>query len=263
MYVTVLRDLLRSSVTTSVPSVVCSCCFRSPLAISVVCIFNEDEGHRAFVGSHAESGGHSPHVTPVHVFRPPLSRAQTTMWHRWLLLLLLVPLVVPLDLSHSPFFMGMPTPGEFTAAQSAMLREARGCLGALTDLSLPDARNATLTLALYDCIVRWRGNVARQGQLLAAVHPMPEYRAAAEAAATEASRMADELSVNRAVYERLQAMDTSAEDAVTRYYAATLLRDFRLHGVDADEATRAKLTLMQAEIHNVTQVVPTRPRPPL
>jgi thimet oligopeptidase len=64
----------------------------------------------------------------------------------------------------------------------------------------------------------------------------------------EISSFVTDLSLNRKVYDALAAVDTSKADAETRYYLAKTLRDFRLSGVDKDQATRDKIKKLNEEL---------------
>ena len=57
-----------------------------------------------------------------------------------------------------------------------------------------------------------------------------------------------ELSLNRGVYDALTALDASKADAETQYYLTRTLRDFRLAGVDKDEATRTRIKALHDEL---------------
>jgi thimet oligopeptidase len=62
-----------------------------------------------------------------------------------------------------------------------------------------------------------------------------------------------ELSLNRKVYDALAALDVSKADGPTRFYVKRTLRDFRLSGVDKDDATRAKIKKVSDEVVAVGQ----------
>jgi len=62
-----------------------------------------------------------------------------------------------------------------------------------------------------------------------------------------------ELSLNRPVYEALKAIDLTGLDDETRYYITHELRDFKLAGVDKDDATRAKIKALREELVKIGQ----------
>jgi thimet oligopeptidase len=56
------------------------------------------------------------------------------------------------------------------------------------------------------------------------------------------------LSLNREVYQALAAVDVSHADPATRYYVQRQLLEFRLAGVDKDDATRARLKQLNDQL---------------
>ena len=50
------------------------------------------------------------------------------------------------------------------------------------------------------------------------------------------------------MYDALSALDLSGADSETRYYVERTLRDFRLAGVDKDEATRKRIKELRDEL---------------
>lgn len=68
----------------------------------------------------------------------------------------------------------------------------------------------------------------------------------------EISAAATDLSLNPQVYRGLAAVSLPAQDPATRYYLEHTLLEYRLAGVDKDEATRAKIHALQDKITNLT-----------
>jgi len=85
-------------------------------------------------------------------------------------------------------------------------------------------------------------------QLLESVHPREAVRDAAEAGTQRAAALGSELSLDRQLYEALRAVDLSGADAATRHAVDKQLLAFRLAGVDQDDATRARIKELNAEI---------------
>jgi thimet oligopeptidase len=77
--------------------------------------------------------------------------------------------------------------------------------------------------------------------LMEQVHPDTNFRDHATAMATKASAAQTAIALNHDVYNALAAIDLSKTDAATRYYVTRQLLEFRLAGVDKDDATRARL----------------------
>jgi thimet oligopeptidase len=78
-------------------------------------------------------------------------------------------------------------------------------------------------------------------------------RAAAEIENQKVSAFSTSLSLNHEVYNALAALDLDGADEVTRYYVEKTLRDFRLSGVDKDEATRKKIKELRDEVVKIGQ----------
>lgn len=94
---------------------------------------------------------------------------------------------------------------------------------------------------------------AAESSLLFAVHPDKTVRDAAAQCEQQTEALKTEISLDRAIYEALASLDTKAESADVQRLVALTLRDFRLAGVDKDEATRAKIKGLQEEIVQVGQ----------
>jgi len=85
------------------------------------------------------------------------------------------------------------------------------------------------------------------------VHPDSGLRATAEKATQRGRAYVTELSLNRGIYEAIVAIDTTAADDETRFYIWKTIRDFKLAGVDKDEATRNKIRSLREELVKVGQ----------
>src|SRR5205823_14542495 len=59
--------------------------------------------------------------------------------------------------------------------------------------------------------------------------------------------------LNRGVYDAIAALDVSRADPETKYYVQRTLRDFRLAGVDKDEATRTRIQQLRDELTLIGQ----------
>jgi thimet oligopeptidase len=103
------------------------------------------------------------------------------------------------------------------------------------------SRTIENTLAPYDEAMRQLNTGIYFSTLMQQVHPDAAYRDAATAMTTKVSSAQSALSLNRDVYAALSSLDVSKADAATRYYVQRQLLEFRLAGVDKDDATRKKL----------------------
>jgi thimet oligopeptidase len=146
----------------------------------------------------------------------------------------------------TPFWTGMTDASAFERAMDARLAYARTRLGAL--LGAKGARSIDNTLRPYDDVLLELDAVSSQAQLVQSVHPDERMRQTAEKVSQKASAFGTEISLNRGVFDALSALDAGRADAETRYYLTRTLRDFRLAGVDKDEATRKRIRELRDEL---------------
>jgi len=146
----------------------------------------------------------------------------------------------------TPFLQRMKTTAEFSATQNARLEHAQQLLEELT--SVKGRRTVENTLSLYDRLLTDLDAAGSQSGLIEQVHPDSTMRDAAEKFTQKVSAFGAELSLNRKVYEALSAIDISGADAVTKFYVEKSLRDYRLSGVDKDDATRARIKALRDEL---------------
>jgi thimet oligopeptidase len=150
----------------------------------------------------------------------------------------------------TPFWTGMSDAASFERAMSARLAHAQTRLDQLLG-----ARTRTLdnTLRPYDDVLLELEAVASQAQLVQSVHPEERVRQTAERISQKASAFATDMSLNRKVFDALSGLDASGADAETQYFLRKTLRDFRLAGVDKDEATRKRIKALRDELVLVGQ----------
>ena len=151
----------------------------------------------------------------------------------------------------APFWTGMAAPGAFERAMDARLAHARQLLAQVTTAKEP--RTLDNTLRPFDDIQLEIDAVANQAQLIQSVHPDAAMRETAEKLSQKVSALNTELSLNRRIYDAVAALDVSAADGETQYYVKRLLRDFRLSGVDKDEATRQRIQALRDELTQISQ----------
>src|SRR5205823_12852442 len=104
------------------------------------------------------------------------------------------------------------------------------------------------TLAHYDDAIRYLNTANYLSTLMQQVHPDRSFRDRATAMTTKIGAAISGLSLNRAVYEALAAIDLRQADPATRYYVQRQLLEFRLAGVDRDEATPVRLKKLNEEL---------------
>lgn len=94
---------------------------------------------------------------------------------------------------------------------------------------------------------------ASECSLLEAVHPDAGVRAEAERGVQDVTQFVTGVNLDRGLYDAYAAVDLKGSDPATRWMVEKTLRDFRREGVDADEATRARLSTLNNEIVEVGQ----------
>ncbi len=114
-------------------------------------------------------------------------------------------------------------------------------------LAVKGARTVDNTLAVYDEAFATLLDAQSQAQVLYGVGATAPLRDKAQALTQTASAALTALGLNPAVYQALSAIPTPA-DAGTRHYLEHTLLEYRLAGVDKDEATRAKIKVLQDKI---------------
>jgi thimet oligopeptidase len=120
-------------------------------------------------------------------------------------------------------------------------RLAAGHAAIDTLLAAKGPRTIENTLVPFDEAVRQNNSAGYFAGLMEQVHPDAAFRDHATAMLTKASAAQTAIALNHEVYNALAALDLSKADAVTRYYVRRQLLEFRLAGVDKDDATRARI----------------------
>src|SRR5262245_22729556 len=147
---------------------------------------------------------------------------------------------------NAPFWTGKPNAAQFKERQQKRLALAKTALDKM--LAVKGAHTIENTLVPFDEIARQLDMAGSQAGLVEETNPDSLTRVTAEGLSQEISSFVTDLSLNRKVYDALAAIDTSKADAETRYYVSKTLRDFRLSGVDKDQATRDKIKKLNEEL---------------
>jgi thimet oligopeptidase len=108
-------------------------------------------------------------------------------------------------------------------------------------VAVKGSRTIDNTLTAYDDAVHNLNSAAYFAGLMQQVHPDAAFRDKAEEMTRKVSAAATALALNQDVYHALSALDVSKADSPTKYYVNRQLLEFRLAGVDKDEATRNKI----------------------
>ncbi|MFA5834970.1 MAG: M3 family metallopeptidase [Bacteroidota bacterium] len=150
-----------------------------------------------------------------------------------------------------PFFTGITTTEDFSNKLESHLAHARSSMEKL--LSITGTRTVENSLTLYDAILTNLDAAGSQANLMENVHPEEIMRTTSEQFSQKISAFGSELSLHRAVYDALVAIDISSADDSTKFFLEKTLRDFRLAGVDKDEATRNKIKAIREELVLISQ----------
>src|SRR5262249_34664046 len=153
--------------------------------------------------------------------------------------------------SLAPFWTGTPDGPAFERAMDTRLAHARRLIAQIAAVGGP--RTIDNTLRPYDDVQLELDAVAQQALLIQSVHSNPALRETAEKLSQKASALNTELSLDRRIFDAIAALDVSKADAETQYYVKRLLRDFRLAGVDKDDATRTRIQALRNELTEIGQ----------
>src|SRR5215469_2413058 len=148
--------------------------------------------------------------------------------------------------SQPPVWAGKPDAAAFEKAENDRLKIAQSSVDEIVALKV--SRTIENTLKPFDEAIRQLNAVIRFAYLMQNVHPDANFRDHTTEMFRKASAAQTALSLNRDVYRAIAELDLSASDAVTRYYVQRQLLAFRLAGVDKDDATRARLKLLNDQL---------------
>jgi thimet oligopeptidase len=149
--------------------------------------------------------------------------------------------------TYGPHVWGKPVdPATFEKRVNEQLGMAQKSIDQL--LAVKGARTVDNTLVPYDHAIRSLDTAAYQSGLMQSVNPDAAIRDRAQAMVERASAAFTTLALNPALYHALAALDVSKADPATRHYVQRLLLEFRLAGVDRDDATRARIKALNEEI---------------
>src|SRR6266851_4594629 len=144
-----------------------------------------------------------------------------------------------ITVSQPTMWASKPDVAAFEKIETDRLAAGRHAIDTL--LAVKGPRTMENTLSPFDEAVHQNNSAAYFAQLMEQVHPDAGFRDHATAMLTQASAAQTAIALNHDVYNALAALDLSKADAATRYYVQRQLLEFRLAGVDKDEATRTRL----------------------
>jgi thimet oligopeptidase len=150
--------------------------------------------------------------------------------------------------SQPPIWSAKPDVAAFEATENAHLAAVDA--GIRQIVAVKGARSIENTLAPFDEVTRQLNAASYFAGLMQQVHPDAAFRDRATAMVEKVSAVATALSLNRDVYQALSSLDVASADPATRYYVQRQLLEFRLAGVDKDDATRAQLKKLNDQLTN-------------
>ncbi len=160
------------------------------------------------------------------------------------------PVKPPVDVPTPP--AKPPTAAEqFTAQCQGDVASARAILPSILAVSGP--RTLDNTLKPLDDLLVHLGNAMALAGLYSEVHPEEAVREAARTCEQDGSKLGSELSLNRPLYDAIAAVPAAGLDEEARRFVELKLRDFRMAGVDKDEATRSRLKQINDELTRLSQ----------
>ena len=145
-----------------------------------------------------------------------------------------------------PLWSAKPDAAAFEKIEDARLAAAQQSINRITAVKGP--RTIENTLRPYDDALQSLDSASYFAGLMQQVHPDATFRDRATAIVRKVSAASTALSLNRQVYDALAAVDLAHADAATRYYVQRQALEFRLAGVDKDDATRAKLKRLNDQL---------------
>lgn len=150
------------------------------------------------------------------------------------------------DASQPTIWSAKPDVAAFEKIENDRLAAAQKAIDEV--VAVKDARTIENTLVPFDEAVHQLNSAQYFSGLMQQVHPDATFRDHATAMFQKAGAAATALSLNQDVYKALQALDVSKADPATRYYVQRQLLEFKLAGVDKDQATRDRLKKLQDQL---------------
>jgi len=144
-----------------------------------------------------------------------------------------------ITVSQPTIWAGKPDIAAFEKIETDRLAAGQRSIDTL--LSAKGPRTIENTLVPFDEAVHQNNSAGYFAGLMEQVHPDATFRDRATLMLTKASAAQTAVALNHEVYNALAALDLSKADAATRFYVQRQLLEFRLAGVDKDDATRARL----------------------
>lgn len=138
----------------------------------------------------------------------------------------------------------------FLVSCRASLSDARA---EMEQLKAAAGRDPIRVIGLFDDARKTLDDAGSRAGLAAEVHPDRATREAAETCGREVSALSTEFSLDRGVYDALFRIEARGLDGPSRYYLKRTLQEFRLAGVDRDDATRERVKKINEDLTRLSQ----------
>jgi thimet oligopeptidase len=119
-------------------------------------------------------------------------------------------------------------------------------------LAVKGPRTVDNTLLLFDRAEEHLTLAGDQTSIMFSVNPEKDIRDKAQALLQVVSAEGTSLALNQDIYHALAAVDVTQADAATKHYMDRTLLEYRLGGVDKDQATRDKVKQLQDRITEIS-----------
>ena len=119
-------------------------------------------------------------------------------------------------------------------------------------LAVSGPRTVENTLRPYDDAINHLSVAGSNAYLLYSLADAAPLRDKGQAMTAKISTAGTELSLNQAVYKALAAIPIPANDPATRHYLERTLLEYKLAGVDKDDATRARIRTLQDKMTDLS-----------
>jgi thimet oligopeptidase len=143
-------------------------------------------------------------------------------------------------------------PAKLEAWVNARLAAEKSDVDKLT--AVRGERNIANTVRPYDDALNELALAGNEAYLMYSVGDSAPLRDKGQELVAKVSSAATDLNLNQEVFRALAAVPLPANDPATRHYIERALLEYRLAGVDKDEATRAKIRKLQDKITDATLV---------
>jgi thimet oligopeptidase len=156
--------------------------------------------------------------------------------------------VKPVDPLHA--WVGLKAPADLDNWIRWQISEEQRLIAQM--LAVKGPRTVENTLLPFDRAEMHLTLAGDQGGIMFEVHPDKAVRDKAQALLQVVSAEDASVSLNQDIYKALVAVDVSQADPATKHYMDRTLLEYRLGGVDKDQATRDKVKQLQDRITEIS-----------